>query len=133
MAMRTGIYGLLLGLLLTITASAQPPSAPGPGSGPPFTAMVVTFKVKAGKNADFEKAFSEMMIGVRTQEPGNVIYELFHTTQDPQTYVIIEQYKDADAVAAHGKSEHGKKLIAALQDLLDGRPEAERLVLVKSK
>jgi quinol monooxygenase YgiN len=129
--MRTAVYGLFLGLLLTMTAHGQPPAA---GSSPPaFTAMVVQFKVKPGKNAEFEKAFAEMMVGVRNSEPGNVDYELFHDAQDPQTYVIFEHYKDADAVTAHGKSEHGKKLFAALQDLVDGRPQAQRLVFVRSK
>jgi quinol monooxygenase YgiN len=132
--MRTALYGLFLGLLLTMTAYGQPPStSPGADSAPAFTAMVVQFKVKPGKNADFEKAFAEMMVGVRKNEPGNLSYELFHDAVDPQTYVIFEHYKDTDAVAAHGKSEHGKKLIAALQDLVEGRPQAQRLVFVRSK
>jgi autoinducer 2-degrading protein len=131
--MRTGLYGLFLGLLLTVTAYGQPPSSPGGDNAPAFTAMVVQFKVKAGKNAEFEKAFADMMVGVRKNEPGNISYELLHDAQDAQTYVIFEHYKDADAVAAHGKSDHAKKLIAALQDLVEGRPQAQRLVFVRSK
>jgi len=135
--MRSGILGLFLGLLLTVSVYGQAPSTTTAGasasSGPAPTAFVVTFKVKEGKNADFEKAFAEMMVAVRAHEPGNVQYDLFRSPQDPQTYVIIERYKDEAARAAHSKSEHGKKLITALSDLLDGRPSAQALVYLRSK
>lgn len=52
---------------------------------------------------------------------------------DPQTYVIIERYKDQAAVQAHGASDYGKKLMAQLADLMDGRPQADRLVLISAK
>lgn len=133
--MRTSIAGLFLGLLLTLTAYGQPPGAPAHGSmkGPVPTAFVVKFKVKPGKNAQFEKAFARMMVGVRTQEPGNIDYQLFRMARDPQTYVIFERYKDAAAVAAHGRSAHGRKLIAALKGLTEGRPQADMLIFVRSK
>jgi quinol monooxygenase YgiN len=109
----------------TATPAASPPAADA--SAPAPTAFVVKFKVKLGQNAAFEKVFREMQAGVRDNEPGNLYYDLYRD-QDPQTYVIIEHYKDAAAVIAHGKSAHAQKLIAALRDLLDGRPEAQRLV-----
>jgi quinol monooxygenase YgiN len=136
MAMRTRISGLLLGLVLTIDAHGQPPSAPPSGAvaGPVATAYYIKFKVKTGKNADFEKAISEMMVGVREKEPGNVYCDLLHLPQDPQTYVIIERYKDVEASRAHVESEYIKKLGAALKnDLLDGPPEPQELVFVRSK
>jgi quinol monooxygenase YgiN len=136
MTMRTHMSGLLLGLVLTINAYGQPPSAPASGAvaGPVATAYYIKFKVTPGKNADFEKAISEMMLGVRQKEPGNVYCDLLHLPQDPQTYVIIERYKDVEASRAHVESEYIKKLGAALKSgLLDGPPEAQELVFVRSK
>ena len=136
MTMRTRISGLLLGLVLTINAYGQPPSAPASGAvaGAAATAYYIKFKVKPGKNADFEQAISEMMVGVREKEPGNVYCDLLYLPQDPQTYVIIERYKDFEASSAHGESEYIKKLGAALKSgLLDGPPEAQELVFVRSK
>jgi quinol monooxygenase YgiN len=137
MAMRTRIPGLLLGLMLTINAYGQPPSAPTSGgavAGPAATAYFIRFKVKPGKNADFEKAISEVMVGVREKEPGNVYCDLLHLPQDPQTYVIIERYKDAEAAKAHSESEYIKRLGAALKNgLLDGAPEVQDLVFIRSK
>jgi quinol monooxygenase YgiN len=36
---------------------------------------------------------------------------------DPEVYVIIERYKDAAAVAAHGQSERAKAMFAKLGEL----------------
>ena len=43
------------------------------------------------------------------QEPGCVNYIPHHVEGDPDTVLIYEQYKDAEALAAHRESEHFKK------------------------
>jgi len=135
-SMRTRTSGLLLVLVLTMSAYGQPPSVPGAGAsaGPAATAYVIKFKVKPGKNADFERAIGEMMTGVREKERGNVYCELLHLAQDPQTYVIMERYRDAASSKAHVESEHIRKLGDALKnDVLDGPPERQELVFIRSK
>jgi quinol monooxygenase YgiN len=131
----THISGLLLGLALTLNAHAQAPGAPASGatSGPAPTAYFVKFKVKPGKNADFEKAIGEILAGIREHEPGNVYCDLLHLAQDPQTYVIMERYKDVEASKAHAESGYMRKARAALNDLLDGAPEPQDLVFIRSK
>ena len=125
-----------LALCFAWTAQAQAPASPAAGSttsasGPAPTAFVVTFKIKPGKNEAFESAFREMQASVRAHEPGNLYYDLYKPSPDePQTYVVVEHYRDAAAVQAHGRSEHGKKFFAAMSDLMDGAPKADRLVLV---
>jgi quinol monooxygenase YgiN len=117
----------------TPTPNAAPPAAAAAtDAGPAPTAFVVKIKVKPGQNATFEKAFREAQAGVRANEPGNFYYDLYRD-QDPQTYVVLEHYKDAAAVDAHGKSAHIQKMIAVLREVMDGRPEAQRLVLVSAK
>jgi quinol monooxygenase YgiN len=134
--MHTRTSGFLLGLVLTISAYGQPPSEPASGAqaGPAATAYFIKFKVKPGKNADFEKAISEMLVGVREKEPGNVYCELLHLAGDSQTYVIMERYTDAAASKAHVESAYIKKLGDALKSgLLDGPPEPQELVFIRSK
>jgi quinol monooxygenase YgiN len=130
--MRFRLLTASLALLFVISAQAQ---TPAPASGPAPTTFVVKFKVKAGKNAAFEKAFLEMQKDVKAHEPGNINYDFYRDSTDPQLYVIVERYKDAAAITAHGKSDHGKKMMAALRqlDMLDGKPDAMRLVLISAK
>jgi len=112
-------------------APAQSPSAPAASKGPAPTCFVVKFKVKAGQNAAFEKLFRDVEASVRDAEPGNVQYDLYREAQDEQSYVVIEHYKDAAAVRAHG--EHARKLFTNMGALTEGPPDVKRLVFVSSK
>ena len=124
-----------LGLLLTINAYGQPPAAPSPVAvaGQAATVFFIKFQVKPGKNAAFERAIGDVLVAVRDKEPGNVYCDLLHLSQDPQTYAIIERYKDAAATKAHAESEYLKRLRATLNDLLDHPPDVEELVFIRSK
>ena len=65
----------------------------------------------------------EMQNEVARSEPGNAQYDLLVMAGDPAVYVIIERYKDAAAVAAHGQSERAKAMFAKLGELMDGAPQ----------
>ena len=66
-------------------------------------------------------------------EPGNAQYDLLVIAGDPAVYVIIERYKDAAAVAAHGQSERAKAMFAKLGELMDGAPQADYMQLISAK
>jgi quinol monooxygenase YgiN len=97
---------------------------------PTATAFFVVFKVKPGKDAEFERVFRHMEARVRQNEPGNLSYDLYRNGQ-PHTYVIIERYRNRAAVAAHGRD--ARNLMSDLKDSLDGPPAFQALTLVSSK
>jgi quinol monooxygenase YgiN len=127
----------LTGLGAAATAQSQQPAASSAATAPVATTFVVRFKVKPGKNADFEKAMAKMQAALVSAEPGNVFYDLYLPAPDSQTYVLIEHYRNADAVAAHGKDPNTKQMVADINDLLDASGgqaiSAERLTLVSGK
>ena len=133
--MKVGMMTVAAALCLLSAANAQTPAggAPAVTSGPAPTTFVVRFKIKAGRNADFEKIMKTLQAQLATSEPGNVYYDLYLPAADSQTYVLIEHYKDADAVKAHGKDPNTQTMATAIKDLLDRPPAAERLILVSSK
>ena len=122
-------------LCLLSAANAQTPGggATGAANGPAPSTFVVRFKIKPGRNADFERIIKKLQGQLGTSEPGNIYYDLYLPAPDSQTYVLIEHYKDADAVTAHGKDPNTQAMATAIKDLLDGPPAAERLILVSSK
>lgn len=130
--MKLILTAALLALTLPLMA-AEPPA--GRRAAPPANtnAMVVKFRAKPGKSAEMKAFWLEMQKEVAKSEPGNVYYDLLVMAGDPDVYVIIERYKDAAAVAAHGQSEKAKALFAKLGELMEGAPQADYLQLISSK
>lgn len=89
--------------------------------------VVAILKVRDGKAAEFEAAFTGLAAQVRANEPGNIAYQLCRSRTEPNTYKVLEIYKDEDALKAHGASEHFKAAGPALGATLAGRPEVEYL------
>jgi quinol monooxygenase YgiN len=121
-------------IALTLPLMAAEPQAGGPPARPANTdTMVVKFKAKPGKSEEMKAFWLEMQKEVAHSEPGNVQYDLLVMASDPTVYVIIEHYKDAAAVAAHGQSEKAKAMFAKLRELMDGAPTADYMQLISSK
>jgi quinol monooxygenase YgiN len=89
--------------------------------------IVATLKIQDGKGPEFEAAFKEAMAAVRANEPGNLFYELVKSRAEPNTYKVLEGYKDDAAIAAHRDSVHYKALGPKLGPCMAGRPEIELL------
>lgn len=92
--------------------------------------VVATLKVQEGKEADFEATFKTLREQVRSNEPGNLQYDVTRSKADPQTYVIMEQYASQEALEAHGNSDHFKAAGPALGAVLAGAPDIQYLDIV---
>ena len=123
----------LIALTLPLVA-AEPPAAKPPARPAGTDTMVVKFRAKPGKSEEMKAFWLEMQKEVARSEPGNVQYDLLVMANDPDVYVIVERYKDAAAVAAHGQSEKAKAMFAKLRaELMDGNPQGEYMKLVSPK
>lgn len=89
--------------------------------------VIATLRVQDGKGAELERAFGELTAQVRANEPGNLAYQLCRSRTEPNTYKVLELYRDEDALKTHGASEHFKAAGPALGAVLAGRPEIEYL------
>jgi len=89
--------------------------------------LVATLKVQDGRNAEFEAVFGELSAKVRANEPGNTLYQLTRSRTDPNTYKVLELYKDQDALSAHGQTDYFKELGRKMGPCMAGRPEIEYL------
>jgi quinol monooxygenase YgiN len=89
--------------------------------------VIATLKCKDGANATLEAAFAALAAQVRANEPGNIAYQLCKSRTEANTYKVLELYADADALKAHGTSDHFKASGPALGAVLAGRPDVEYL------
>jgi quinol monooxygenase YgiN len=81
-----------------------------------------------GKEAEFEKVMLGLAEQVNANEPGCHLYKLCKDADG--NYVVMELYADADAVAAHGASDHFKAAGAGFKGLMGGAPEITRMEVV---
>jgi quinol monooxygenase YgiN len=67
--------------------------------------MVVTQRVNAGMEKEFEALAKQMAANTLAQDKGCVRYE-WYRAETPQTYILIESWTDMAAVEAHLKADH---------------------------
>lgn len=91
-------------------------------------AVIAKLNVVAGKEQEFEKVMLDLAAEVRANEPGNALYTLCKDAAGG--YLMLELYKDADALAAHGQSTHFKAAGPKFAGLMGGRPEIQRLDVI---
>ncbi len=89
--------------------------------------LIAKLKVQPGKGAEFETGFKPLSDIVNSDaEPENVLYKLCKSRSDPDTYVVMELYRDQAAVEEHTKTKHFTELWPTIQPLLvPGRPDFE--------
>lgn len=93
--------------------------------------VLATIRAKDGMAEEFERLFTQLARQVRANEPGNVVYQLCRSQTEPNTYKVLELYRDNEAVEAHRASEHFRSVGAALGAFVAGRPEVEMLDAVE--
>jgi quinol monooxygenase YgiN len=93
--------------------------------------IIATIKAQAGKGAEFEAVFKALTAKVRSDEPGNKLYQLVKSRTEPDTYKVLELYADQDAIAAHRDAAHFKELGRKMGEFIDGRAQVEVLDAVE--
>ncbi|MDE1173489.1 MAG: putative quinol monooxygenase [Parvibaculaceae bacterium] len=88
--------------------------------------IIVTMKVQEGKEAEFEAVFTALKAQVMENEKGAcLLYDLFKSPKEPQTYYIMEQYASGEAIAAHGGTPYFKEAFPKLGATLAAAPVME--------
>ncbi|MEU1114825.1 putative quinol monooxygenase [Streptomyces sp. NPDC005866] len=80
--------------------------------------VLVTLKVKPDQRPQFLTAVEEDATCSVRDEPGCLRFEAFQSTTDPDTYHLVEVYRDEQAVAAHGETAHYARWAKASNEFL---------------
>lgn len=84
--------------------------------------ILATLKVKEDKINDFEDIFKKLSAEVRSNEIGNIFYQVAKDREIKNTYHVLEHYKDQKSVDLHGKSDHFRLAGKSIAKCLDGAP-----------
>jgi quinol monooxygenase YgiN len=84
--------------------------------------IVVKFNVRPECSDEWLNWISDFTSGTR-QESGNLWFEWSRGVENPNRFVLIEGFRDANAGAEHVNSEHFKRAIAQAPSMLVNTPE----------
>ncbi|PGG97325.1 hypothetical protein AJ79_09257 [Helicocarpus griseus UAMH5409] len=79
--------------------------------------LVATLKPKAGKIDEVAALFAETAKKVHATEPDTLTYYAIQP-KEGDVLLVVERYKNGQALQAHGNSDHFKAFAAAVQPLL---------------
>lgn len=83
--------------------------------------IIATISVKEEKEKEFQEIMKKLVIAVNLNEEDNLFYRLYK--KSPFIYVVLEGYKNRQALQNHTKTDHYKKYGKAMTEFLDGKPE----------
>ena len=89
--------------------------------------VVAVLRVQDGKGEELETIFKELAAKVKANEAGALMYQLTKSRTEPNTYKVLELYKDQDALTHHGQTDYFKELGRKMGPCMAGRPEVELL------
>ena len=64
--------------------------------------LVIQTRSAEGKGAELARAYPPRLLEVQ-KEPGCEQYEVFQSVLDPDKFVLLERWSDAEALAVHSK------------------------------
>jgi quinol monooxygenase YgiN len=73
--------------------------------------FITHLRVSPANSAAFEALLTDMCVKVRENEPGVLHYAFAKSVKDPDTYVVIEVYRDEAAHSAHMETDWVKSSI----------------------
>jgi len=84
--------------------------------------VIAKLPVKEGKMDEALAAFRELIAKVASEE-GTVLYSLNQDKANPNMLVVVEQYKDKEALEFHSSTPYFKAFFAASAAFIGGKPE----------
>lgn len=81
---------------------------------------VATCRIKPEKAELYERTFLELKDLVEANEPGTTFFQLTKDPSQPNTYLVFEAYRDADAVTEHVTKDYYDRTARIFVECLDG-------------
>ena len=92
--------------------------------------VVATLPVQEGKNEEFETLFEGLTEKVLANEEGTLLYALHRSKSNPQEYVVMERYRGAADLDAHGKTDYFLEAQKIMGGLVSAAPVIQVLDMV---
>ncbi len=93
--------------------------------------LIAKLKIREGRMDEALDLFKGLVADVRKEE-GTLSYTVNRDTADPNVIVVLERYRDAEALTAHSSTPHFAAFSKRIAGLIDGQMEMSILEEVTS-
>jgi quinol monooxygenase YgiN len=90
--------------------------------------FIARMRVKPENAAAFEAMIAHVAEMTRAHEPGVAYYDWARGVDEPDTYLVVEVYRDVAAQAAHMATEWVKTSLPRSAALIEGKPDIRQYV-----
>jgi quinol monooxygenase YgiN len=108
--------------------TAQSSSVLLPANGTQLT-LIAFVRAKPGHGDELGRRLRTLVEPARA-EPGNINYDLHRSNEDPDVWVLYENWKAPSDLAAHFELPYMKEFAAALPEVLEGDMDLRRCAMV---
>jgi len=84
--------------------------------------IVVKFPVRPDRSQEWLSLVQDFTTNTRA-EPGNLFFEWSRSVDEPDTYVLVEAFRDSRAGEAHVGSDHFRAAMASMPDAIADTPQ----------
>jgi quinol monooxygenase YgiN len=81
--------------------------------------LIAFIRAKRGLGDELGRRLGALVVPART-EPGNINYDLHRSDNDPDVWILYENWKHASDLAAHFELPYMKAFLAVLPEVLEG-------------
>jgi len=111
-----------------VIATQSSSGVPTPSNGTQLT-LIAFIRAKKGMGDELGRRLWTLVEPARA-EPGNINYDLHRSNEDPDVWVLYENWKDASDLTAHFELAYMKAFVAALPEVLEGEMDLRRCAMV---
>jgi quinol monooxygenase YgiN len=90
--------------------------------------FIAHLKVRPENGPDFEALMSHVREQTRANEPGVDYYNFAKSADEPDTYLVVEVYRDAAAHASHMQTQWVRDSIPVSRRLVEGKFDIKQYV-----
>lgn len=85
----------------------------------------VYLKVAPEKREAFLESTKKIVAGTVAEE-GNISYHLYEDTVEPNTFILVEKWQDAESLKRHEQTPHFLEYVGGINDLVSGPLRLEK-------
>lgn len=90
--------------------------------------FIANLKVPLENAAAFEELMNHVRNMTHEHEPGVAYYEWAKSVDEPDTYLVVEVYRDRDVQAAHMATTWVRESLPKSMALIEGKPQIRQYV-----